>query len=155
MWFKWRISRVSYYAFLSVWKNTQFLPGITAVITPRLGNSDGKHGAQQKVLVLRHKQALSITLLRKSSRLCRKSLRFNNNDKCLSISVGGNDHLWIRWEITSATSGRQRSLQWPAAVHCADLWTSASHSGGWSQCTWCSIWSNYRRKSPPLNKTTS
>lgn len=87
--------------------NIQFLPGIAAVITRRLGNSDGEHTAQQKVPVLRHKQALSITLLRKSSGLCRKSLSLNENWKCPSTSVGGEDHLWTRWEIISVTSWRQ------------------------------------------------
>lgn len=56
--------------------NIQFFPGIAAVISGRSGDSDGNHTALQKVLVLRHKHALSITLLRKSLRLCCKSLSF-------------------------------------------------------------------------------
>ena len=116
-WFQRWISHMSSYSFFVCVINIQFLPGIAAVITHRLGNSNGKHTAQQKVLVLRHKQAFSITLFRKSSRLCCKSPSFNKSYKCLSIFVRGEDHSWTYWEIISVTSLRQTRSPLPGVAH--------------------------------------
>ena len=128
---------MSSYSFFVCVINIQFLPGIAAVITHRLGNSNGKHTAQQKVLVLRHKQAFSITLFRKSSRLCCKSLSFNKSYKCLSIFVRGEDHSWTYWEIISVTSLRQTRSPLPGVAHWTDVQASHSCDSSWSQYVKC------------------
>ena len=138
-------------------KNIQFLPGITAVITPRLGNGDGKHAARQKSWFWGTNKLSQLPSWENPR-------GFVVNPFVLTTTTSVGPSLWGE-TITYEHAGRlfQRPLQDKGDCNDPSLLIVRIYERPASQVLrrlksgypWCGIWSNYCRKSPALNETTS